>query len=108
MKTRSLDDLVNQAQILEDDIGKITNEAKRAELEASTADRRFIETRKTMPDPWKPAKLATVQDYTFFFFFVSYLVFLVAASMVVQEKIKTFVGGLVLLLGIVAFLYRYV
>ena len=108
MKTRSLNDLVNQTQILEDDIGKLTNEVKRAETEASTADREFIERRKTMPDPWKPAKVSTMQDYTFLFFFVSFFVFLIAISMVAQEKMKTFAAGILLMLVIVAFLYRYV
>lgn len=108
LKTRSLNDLVNQTQILEDDIGKLTNEVKRAETEASTADREFIERRKTMPDPWKPAKVATMQDYTFLFFFVSFFVFLVAVSMVAQEKMKTFGAGILIMLVVVAFLYRYV
>jgi hypothetical protein len=108
MKTRSLNDLVNQAQKLEDDIGKLTNEGKKAEMEASTADREFIETRKTLPDPWKPSKIYTVQDFTFYLFFLSYFIFLIAVSMVAQEKIKVFLGGIVLLLVIVALLYRYI
>ena len=108
MKTRSLNDLVNQADLLETDIGKLTNEMKNAELEASTADRQFIETRKTLPDPWKPSKIYTVQDFTFFLFYVSYFIFLVAVSMVAQEKIKTFVIGLILLIVTLALFYRYV
>ncbi len=108
MKTRSLNDLVKQAQGLEDDIGRLMNEGKKAEQEASTADREFIETRKTLPDPWKPSKIYTVQDFTFYLFFVSYFVFLVAVSMVAQEKIKVFVGGILVLLVIVALFYRYI
>lgn len=108
MKTRAVGDLVTQIQKLEDEKGRLEREAKMAEIEASTADREFIETRKTMPDPFKPSKIYTVQDFTFYLFFVSYFIFLVAISMVVQQKIKTFVGGIVVLFFIVALFYRYI
>jgi hypothetical protein len=108
MKTRAVDDLLKQIQKLEDEKGRLQHEAKLAEIEASTADREFIETRKTLPDPFKPSKIYTVQDFTFYLFFLSYFIFLVAVSMVVQEKIKVFVGGIVLLFFIVALFYRYI
>jgi hypothetical protein len=93
---------------LEDEKGKLLHEAKLAEQEASTADREFIETRKTLPDPFKPSKIYTVQDFTFYLFFMSYFIFLVAVSMVAEEKTKVFVGGILLLFFIVALLYRYI
>lgn len=108
MKTRAVSDLLGQIQKLEEEKGRLSREAKMAEIEASTADREFIETRKTMPDPFKPSKIYTVQDFTFYLFFVSYFIFLVAISMMVQEKIKTFVGGIVVLFFIVALFYRYI
>ena len=108
MKTRAVGDLVKQTTKLEEDKGRIQNEAKLAEQEASTLDREFIETRKTLPDPFKPSKIYTVQDFTFYLFFVSYFIFLVAVSMVAEEKTKVFLGGIVLLLFIVALLYRYI
>ncbi len=108
LKTRAVGDLLAQVQKLEDEKGRLAREAKMAEIEASTADREFIETRKTMPDPFKPSKIYTVQDFTFYLFFVSYFIFLVAVSMMVQEKIKTFVGGIALLFFIVALFYRYI
>jgi hypothetical protein len=108
MKTRAVSDLVKQATTLEDEKGKLEHEAKLAELEASTADREFIETRKTFPDPFKPSKIYTVQDFTFYLFFVSYFIFLVAVSMVMEEKMKVFFGGFVVLLVIVALMYRYI
>jgi hypothetical protein len=108
LKTRATSDLVKQTQMLEDEKGKLEHEMKMAEQNASTADREFIERRETFPDPFKPSKIYTIQDFTFYMFFVSYLIFLVAVSMVFQEKIKTFVGGIVLLFFIVALMYRYI
>jgi hypothetical protein len=108
MKTRAVGDLLTQIQKLENEKGRLTREAKLSEIEASTADREFIEVRKTMPDPFKPSKIYTVQDFTFYLFFVSYFIFLVAISMMVQEKIKTFVGGIAMLFFIVALFYRYI
>lgn len=108
MKTRAVGDLMTQMKKLEDIKGKLEHEIQMAEQDASTADREFIERRATFPDPFKPSKIYTVQDFTFYLFFVSYLIFLVAVSMVMQEKIKTFVGGIVLLFFIVALMYRYI
>ncbi len=108
MKTRAVADLVSQTQKLEDEKGKLENEIQSAEQEASTADREFIERRQGFPDPFKPSKIYTVQDFTFYLFFVSYLIFLVAISMVFEEKIKTFVIGIILLFFIIALMYRYI
>lgn len=108
LKTRALGDLVNQTTKLEDEKGALQHEIKQAEQAASTADRDFIEKREVFPDPFKPSKIYTVQDFTFYLFFMSYLVFLVAISMIFQEKIKTFVIGLVVLFVIIALMYRYI
>ena len=108
LKTRAVGDLVEQTKKLEDEKGKLEHEIKLAEQDASTADREFIERRQGFPDPFKPSKIYTVQDFTFYLFFVSYFIFLVAISMMVQEKIKTFVGGIVILFFIVALFYRYI
>ncbi len=108
MKTRAVGDLIQQVQKLEDEKGKIEHEIKLAEQSASTADREFLERKQTMPDPFKPSKIYTVQDFTFFLFFMSYFILLVAVSMVFQEKIKTFFGGILLLLVTVVLLYRYI
>jgi len=108
MKTRAVDDLVSQTNKLEDEKGKIQHEIQMSEQSAATADREFIERRATFPDPFKPSKIYTIQDFTFYLFFVSYCILLVALSMVFEEKIKTFVGGIVLLFFIVALMYRYI
>jgi ABC-type Na+ efflux pump permease subunit len=108
MKTRAVGDLVQQTQKLEDEKGKMEYEIKQAEQEAATADREFLERKQTFPDPFKPSKIYTIQDFTFFLFFMSYFILLVAVSMVFQEKIKTFFGGLLLLGVIVVLFYRYI
>lgn len=106
--TRSLGDLVAQVQRLQDEKGKFEHEIAMAEQAASTADREFIERKQLMPDPFKPAKVATVQDFTFFLFFLSYCIFIVALSMVSERKTAVFGGGLVALLFIVVLLYKYI
>ncbi len=108
LKTRAVGDLVTQTQKLQDEKGKLEHEIQLAEQNASTADREFIERRQGFPDPFKPSKIYTIQDFTFYMFFVSYLIFVVAVSMVFEQKIKTFVVGLVLLFFIIALMYRYI
>jgi hypothetical protein len=108
LKTRAVGDLIQQTQKLVDEKGKLEHEIQSAEQDASTADREFIERRQGFPDPFKPSKIYTVQDFTFYLFFVSYLIFVVAVSMVFEEKVKTFVTGLVLLFVIIALMYRYI
>ena len=107
-KTRAVGDLIQQVQKLEDEKGKLQHEIHLSEQNASTSDREFLERKETMPDPFKPSKIYTVQDFTFFLFFMSYFILLVAVSMIFQEKIKTFFGGILLLLVIVVMMYRYI
>jgi hypothetical protein len=107
MKTRAVGDLMEQVRKLEEDKGKMDHQIQLAEQEAATADREFIEKKETMPDPFKASKIYTVQDFTFYLFFVSYFILLVAISMIVQEKVKTFVGGIAFLFFIIALMYRY-
>lgn len=108
MKTRAVGDLVKQVDRLEDEKGRIQREIRMAEQDASTADREFLEKKQTFPDPFTPSKIYTIQDFTFYLFFISYLLLLVAVSMVFQEKMKTFLGGIVLLGCIVVLLFRYI
>ncbi len=107
LKTRALNDLVAQQQKLEDEKGRLEHEIKMAEQDAATSDREFLEKKQTMPDPFKPSKIYTVQDFSLFLFFMSYFILLIAVSMVVQEKTKTFVGGSLVFCVILVFFYRY-
>lgn len=106
--TRSLGDIVTQVQRLQDEKGKFEYEIGMAEQAASTADREFIERKQIMPDPFKPAKVATIQDFTFLLFFLSYCIFIVALSMVSEKKTAVFGGGLLALLFIIVLLYKYI
>ena len=108
LKTRALNDLVKEATKLEDEKGRIQHEIDMAEQNASTADREFLERKATFPDPFKPSKIYTVQDFTFFLFFISYMIFLIAMSMVLKEKMKVFFGGIFLLGIITVLFYRYI
>ena len=71
LKTRALDDLVQQNQRLEDEKGALRHKISMAEQNASTADREFLERKADLPDPFKPSKVATIQDVTFLLFFIS-------------------------------------
>jgi hypothetical protein len=108
MKTRALDDIQNQVSKLEDEKGKLEFEINKAEQEAATADREFIEKKETFPDPFKVNKLYTIQDFTFFLFFLSYVIFLVAMAMVLEDKTKVLGIGLVVLFILVILMYRYI
>lgn len=107
LKTRALNDLVRQNQKLEDEKGTLQHKISMAEQNASTADREFLERKAEFPDPFVPSKVATIQDFTFLLFFLSYFVFLVAVSLIVQEKTKVFVSGLVLFMFVLVVLFRY-
>lgn len=107
-KTRSLNDLVGQVVKLEEEKGTLEHEILMAEQASATADREFLERKQTLPDPFVPAKVYTIQDITFLLFFISYCIFIIAIAMVSQHKMSTFVAGLVGLLVIVMLLYRYI
>lgn len=108
LKTRALNDLVEQNQKLEDEKGKLQYEIDKAEQEASTADREFLERKEVLGDSFKPSKVYTIQDITFLLFFVSYGLLLVAISMIVEKKMKVFFTGLLLLIPILILMYRYI
>lgn len=108
LKTRALDDLTQQMQKLDDEKGRLEHEINMAEQDAATADRVFLERKTDMPDPFVPSKVYTIQDFTFLFFFISYLLFLIAVSMIVQAKLKVFFGGMFLLIPIGILMYRYI
>lgn len=108
MKTRAVGDLINQMKELEGEKGRLQHEIVMAEQDASTSDRKFIEQKETMSDPFKPSKIYTIQDFTFFFFFLSYCIFVVALSMAFQEKIKTLITGIVALFFITILMFRYI
>lgn len=78
--TRSTTDLLKRIENLEDQLGEAKKRRIDAESAASTYDREFIEQKQDLPQPFKPNKLYTLQDFTIFFFFISYFIFLLACS----------------------------
>ncbi len=108
LKTRSLRNLAQTAQDLQDEVEQAKYEETKAEQEASTYDREFIEKRKEFPDPFRPSKIYTIQDFTLYFFFASYILFLVALVMTLPNKMYVFIAGIFALIVGVVLLYRYV
>lgn len=108
LKTRSLRNLAQTAQDLQDEVEQAKYEETKAEQDASTYDREFIEKRQGFPDPFRPSKIYTIQDFTLYFFFASYILFLIALVMTLPNKMYVFLTGILVLVAAVAILYRYI
>ena len=106
--TRATTDLIQAVDDLKKKKGILEAKEQDFEQAASTADREFLEQKSGYPDPFYPDKLYTVQDFTLFFFFVSYVIFIVAVILTLREKMKLILGGgvIVLLLSF-ALIMRY-
>jgi len=104
---RSTAELVNKVTQIQDRVGQQENRIEAAEQSAATYDREFLERKELMPSVFVKDRLYTLQDFSFFFFFVSYLIFALAISMTVEEKAKTlgsfFIAGLVISLVILRY-----
>jgi hypothetical protein len=104
---RSTGELVNKVTQIQDRVGQQENRIEAAEQSAATYDREFLERKELMPSTFQKDRLYTLQDFSFFFFFVSYLIFALAISMTVEEKAKTlgsfFIAGLVISLVILRY-----
>jgi hypothetical protein len=106
--TRGTQDLVDAVRKLEEKKGSL--QAKQADYEqtAATFDREFLERKSGFPDPFHPDKLYTIQDFLLFFFFVSYCIFIVALALTFKESSgKMLGGGFILLLIILALIFKY-
>ena len=106
--TRATNDILKTVEKLEDKLGEAKNRKQDAESSAATFDREFIERKQTFPDPFKPSKIYTVQDFTTFFFFVSYAIFFLALSLTFPgQTVKILVAAGVLIAVILGVLSRY-
>lgn len=95
--TRATSDLLKRIENLDNQLGEAKKRRLDAETAASTYDREFIEQKQTLPQPFKPNKLYTLQDFTTFFFFISYFIFLLACSMTFSTyAVQIVVIGIVL------------
>lgn len=92
--TRATDDILKRVNELEDALGQAKNRKSDAESTAATFDREFIERKAVLPDPFKPDKLYTIQDFTLFFFFLALSIFILAMSLTLKEQaLKIIIGG---------------
>jgi hypothetical protein len=106
--TRGTNDLIKAVSKLEQRKAVLQSKEKDYEQKAATFDRDFLEKKADFPDPFVPNKLYTIQDFLFFFFFVSYCIFILAVSLSFpSSQGKILIGGFILLLLIYALIIRY-
>lgn len=103
----STKELIETVTNVKDSLGEVENRIDAAEQAAATYDREFLERKNGMPSTFVKDRIYTLQDFSFFFFFVSYLIFALAISLTVEQKIQTlttfFIAGIVIMLLIVRF-----
>jgi magnesium-transporting ATPase (P-type) len=103
----STKELIETVTNVKDRLGQVENRIEAAEQAAATYDREFLERKNGMPSTFVKDRIYTLQDFSFFFFFVSYLIFALAISLTVEQKIQTlttfFIVGIVIMLTIVRF-----
>lgn len=103
----STKELIETVTNVKDSLGEVENRIDAAEQAAATYDREFLERKNGMPSTFVKDRIYTLQDFSFFFFFVSYLIFALAISLTVEQKIQTlttfFISGIVIMLLIVRF-----
>lgn len=106
--TRGTQDLIQAVDKLQEKKGTLEAKQKDLEQSAATFDREFLDRKAGMPDPFVPDKLYTIQDFLFFFFFLSYLLFVVALALTFPGSPgKILIGGFVLLLVIFSLIIRF-
>jgi hypothetical protein len=106
--SRGTRELIRSVNDLEKTKAALETKQKDFEQTAATFDREFLERKSEYSDPFKPDKLYTIQDFVFFFFFVSYCIFVLALSLTMpSDQGKILIGGFVLLLVSFALIMRY-
>lgn len=106
--TRGTQDLIAAVDSLEKRKAILESKERDLDQKASTYDREFLERKTGFPDPFYPDKLYTIQDFIFFFFFISYVILIVALALTAPfSQAKILGGGFVGLLVIFALIIRY-
>jgi hypothetical protein len=105
--TRSSSDLINTVNRLENEKGTYENKKQDAEEAAAAYDREFLERKADQSDPFKPDSLYTVQDFTTFFLFVSYCIFVLALALTLENKLVVIGVGVIFFMFACLLLYRY-
>lgn len=104
--TRATEDTLNSVQTLKKELGSLESQLDDADTSAATYDREFLE-RKGQQGEFVKNKLYTTQDFTIFFFFVSYIIFALAIALTYQKKVQILSAFFVLGIMITAVLLRY-
>jgi len=104
-KTRATDELQKTKRHAEDALGELETKGKDADSAAETYDREFLDRKDAMGDIFQGKRNPTIQDFTFSFFWVSFLLFAVAMLLVTyfSSGSLTQTGYMALFLAIVAF-----
>lgn len=105
--TRASSDLIKTVNRLENEKGTYENKKQDAEEAAAAYDREFLERKADQPDPFKPDSLYTVQDFTTFFLFVSYCIFVLALALTLENKLVVIGVGVIFFMFAFLLLYRY-
>jgi len=104
-KTRATDELQKTKRHAEDALGELETKGKDADSAAETYDREFLDRKDAMGDTFKKTRNPTIQDFTFSFFWISFLLFAVAMLLVTyfSSQSLTQTGYMALFLALVAF-----
>ena len=104
-KTRATDELQKTKRHAEDALGELETKGKDADSAAETYDREFLDRKDEMGDTFKTKRNPTIQDFTFSFFWVSFLLFAISMLLVTyfsSQSLKQ-TGYMALFLSLVAF-----
>ena len=77
-KTRATGELQKTKREAEDSLGALETKGKDADSAAETYDREFLDRKQDSGDQFVQKKNPTIQDFTLYFFWVSYLLFCIA------------------------------
>ena len=77
-KTRSTDELHRTKREVEEKIGGLEAKTQDADAAAETYDREFLDRKAEFPDPYLKGRMDTLQDRTFTFFTLAFLLLTIA------------------------------
>ena len=81
-KTRATGELQKTKREAEDSLGALETKGKDADNAAETYDREFLDRKQDSGDQFVQKKNPTIQDFTLYFFWVSFLLFCIAMLLI--------------------------
>jgi hypothetical protein len=106
-KTKVTDSLIKEVNNIKENIGEEENRIETADEAAATYDREFLDRKADFPNPFVKNKLYTVQDFTLFFFMVSFIIFSLALSLTLGPSRKVLSGMAILSIVVFGLIMRY-